>query len=123
MAYQIRKVETSKPFKPERSAAYRAFLRKQRCISCSAAPEFEPIQVAHTGPHGTGIKASDFDAVPLCHKCHVSANDSYHALGEGAWLKRHGFKLEQIRAALRKRFELSKTPVAVKVTRYDPIPF
>ena len=92
-------------------------------MQCGAAPEFTRIEAAHTGPHGVAIKASDLDAVPLCHGCHQSANDSYHALGERAWLKRHGFKLEEIRAALRKRFESSGRRAPVRVERYDPIPF
>jgi len=54
--------------KTPRDAKYLAWLRQQRCAWCSAPP---PSEVSHHGTHGTGIKASDHGALPLCRHCHA----------------------------------------------------
>jgi hypothetical protein len=48
---------------PGRDPAYLAFLRTQPCCVCGTE---ERTQAAHQGKHGTGTKASDYGALPLC---------------------------------------------------------
>jgi hypothetical protein len=48
---------------PGRSEAYKAFLRTKPCCVCGIEGRTE---VAHQGAHGTGTKASDYDALPMC---------------------------------------------------------
>lgn len=61
---------------PARDPAYLDWIRTLRCEACGRAP----CEAAHTGSDGgTGIKASDYSAVPLCHICHRTGTYSYHA--------------------------------------------
>ncbi len=59
-----------------RSAKYLAYVRSQPCCEC-----FHPAEHAHhhgpKGSRGTGTKASDTYAVPLCAMCHAEI----HATG------------------------------------------
>lgn len=64
------------PAPPERDLNYLNFIRSIGwCLACgrqcqrwSGRPR---AQAAHIGPHGTGQKASDYKAVPLCQECHA----------------------------------------------------
>ena len=51
-----------------RDPSYLAFLRRQNCASCGCWP---PSEASHHGRHGIGIKASDYEAIPLCRSCHA----------------------------------------------------
>jgi len=51
----------------KRDAAYLAYIRQKNCLICQVAP---PVQAHHWAKHGTGIKCSDYDTVPLCWECH-----------------------------------------------------
>lgn len=53
--------------KPERSDAYRRWVKPWPCAACRKPWGIDP---AHTGPHGTAQKASDFTCIPLCRQCH-----------------------------------------------------
>lgn len=62
---------------PARDPLYLEWLRTLRCCACGAAPRSE---AAHTGRDGgTGIKASDYSAIPLCHLCHRTGMYCYHS--------------------------------------------
>ncbi len=63
--------------KPARSARYLAWIRTLCCFFCGAA-RAEP---AHTGIRGLGQKASDYEAVPMCRRCH----DGYHDHALSFW--------------------------------------
>lgn len=54
--------------KTPRDPKYLAWLRKQPCAFCGAAP---PSEVSHHGRHGIAIKASDHLALPSCRRCHA----------------------------------------------------
>ena len=56
-----------RPQKTARDAHYLRWLKTFPCVSCGTSTWIDP---AHFGPHGTGQKASDYDALPLCRKCH-----------------------------------------------------
>ena len=61
-----------------RDAEYLKFIRKLPCVACGASWN---IEAAHTGAHGMSQKASDLSALPLCRKCHRTADASLHVLG------------------------------------------
>ena len=73
---------------PERSPKYLALVRSQPCCVCGS---WRGVESAHTGPHGIGQKASDYDAVPLCRKCHRTGPESLHKLGPLKFATAHGF--------------------------------
>lgn len=54
-------------------ADYRAWLARQPCAICS----LEPVQLAHVGSGGTGLKHGDDDqCVPLCYFCHCDHDET-----------------------------------------------
>lgn len=59
-------VAQPKPSTP-RSARFLEHLRRRPCDHCGAPPRSDP---AHFGPHGIGLKASDFSACSLCRDDH-----------------------------------------------------
>jgi hypothetical protein len=68
---------------PPRDERYLDWIRTLPCEACGRAPRSE---AAHTGSDGgTGIKASDYSAVPLCPHCHKVGPDSYHMAGRRAF--------------------------------------
>ena len=62
---------------PSRDAAYLGWIRSLRCCACGRAPRSEAAHVGRDG--GKGIKANDYSAIPLCHRCHRTGAYSYHA--------------------------------------------
>jgi hypothetical protein len=93
---------------PERSPEYLAWIRTLGCAVCSrVSGGATVIEAAHTnvlGPRGIGQKTSDFSAVPLCSGHHRENLDSYHALGEPAFLQKYGIDLKEIALRLQSRF-------------------
>jgi hypothetical protein len=76
---------------PNRSKPYLAWIRTLDCLVPFC--EFKPIQAAHTGSDGgTGIKASDWSAVPLCLIHHAL----YHQIGKRAFAKRYRLNFQAI---------------------------
>ena len=55
-----------------RAPAYLAFVRRHDCCWCHRG---SPIEAHHFGPRGTGLKADDYHAVPLCTVCHRMFHD------------------------------------------------
>jgi hypothetical protein len=53
--------------KTPRSSSHLTWLRTLPCAWCGHAGASE---ASHHGRRGTGIKASDLDAIPLCFWCH-----------------------------------------------------
>lgn len=68
-AYACAAVELVPQPKPvtHRSPAFLEHLRRRPCDHCGAPPRSDP---AHFGPHGMGLKASDFSAASLCRDDH-----------------------------------------------------
>jgi hypothetical protein len=52
---------------PDRDAAYRVWLREGPCVVCNANP---PSEVHHLDSSGMGTKGSDYEAIPVCRRCH-----------------------------------------------------
>jgi hypothetical protein len=63
---------------PHRCESYLRMVREHGCLVC-ASPG--PVDAHHQGPHGTGLKASDFHAVPLCRRCHQYWHQHGHLPG------------------------------------------
>lgn len=68
----------------ERNPRYLAYIRTLPCVTCGNAPS----EAHHTGPHGIGIKASDYTAIPLCTEHHTAGRAAYHKIGRARfeWL-------------------------------------
>ncbi len=82
-----RRIGRIKGNKPLGSKTYRAFVRQLLCCVClrdswvpSRRSDGYQTECAHTGDHGTGQKASDFNCIPLCHwhHAHDGHEHSYH---------------------------------------------
>lgn len=86
--------------KPLRNPRYLAFIREQNCAvrSCRSWRS----EAAHTGDHGLGQKSSDYLAIPLCHKHHRAANDSYHQMGRVRFAEHHQIDIPELIARLQK---------------------
>ena len=64
---QIRPGQMYQGSKPAVDPEYRRFIKRLPCVACLQTWWIDP---AHTGPHGTGQKSSDYSCIPLCRKCH-----------------------------------------------------
>lgn len=53
--------------RPVRDALYRRWIKEHPCCACGKWWHIDP---AHTGPHSSGKKGSDWKVIPLCHSCH-----------------------------------------------------
>ncbi len=60
---------------PWRSRAYLDYVRSLPCAWCKAMP---PSEASHHGKHGVGSKSPDWNAIPLCAKCH---RQEFHGKG------------------------------------------
>jgi hypothetical protein len=56
--------------------------RAQACAACGVEGRRE---AAHSGDHGLGQKASDYQALPSCPDCHAQGPQAYHRLGKRAF--------------------------------------
>lgn len=72
-----------RPQPPERCPAYLQWLKRFPCVCCGLGRWIDP---AHFGPHATGQKASDFDALPLCRQCHIEYHKSARTFAEAKGL-------------------------------------
>ena len=120
-AAQQRKKASSKLFKalrrgwrrikgdwPDRDIHYLRFLRDQPCLlaetcGCCPFPILKGTEAAHTGPHGIGQKASDYDAIPLCRWAHQEAKDAQGKTR--TWFEDHGLNRQKVLDDLRARYE------------------
>jgi hypothetical protein len=91
--------------KPERDAKYRALVRTQPCAVCGS---WRGIEACHTGPHGYGQRASDFDCIPLCWKHHRIRRDSLHELGPVKFARAHKLDVGLIVSELRGMFGVAR---------------
>ena len=82
--------------KPERSEAYKAWIRTLPCLLCGTTRGIEP---CHTGPHGMGQKASDFTCVPACAWHHRHGKDAIDVLGK-RFGEHHGIDMDELRERL-----------------------
>lgn len=78
VAFSIGSVMRYRPNLPARDRGYLEFIRRFPCIGCGATYWIEAM---HTGPHGLGQKASDFDALPGCRACHRTGPQALHRIG------------------------------------------
>jgi hypothetical protein len=82
---------------PARNPRYLAYIRTLPCCVCGAFR----VEASHTGSDG-GMrqKASDFSAVPLCHRCHRTGKRAYHVIGKRAFEALHAISFDAIAARL-----------------------
>lgn len=59
--------------KTNRDPKYLKWLRSQACVVCSNTNT----EAHHTSTGGMGIKGSDYEAVPVCHTCHMMLHNQY----------------------------------------------
>lgn len=85
---------------PMRDARYLAFVRSWPCIGCGEM--IRPRDAMHTGPHGLGQKASDWDAVPGCRRCH----EQLHRLGPVRFQLVHDLDFREAIEALQKSYQI-----------------
>ncbi len=100
-AYQLRPRPLRRRAKTPRAPQYLRWLRRQRCVVCGLGKQ---VEAAHTGMGGMGLKASDWDAIPLCRECHRTGKKSYHRLGPRRFFRLHALSVVELRARLWARF-------------------
>lgn len=62
-----------------RSSSHLDHVRDLPCAWCGL--DFGPSEPSHHGPHGMGIKASDYTTIPLCSDCHRGQWHQHGTLG------------------------------------------
>jgi hypothetical protein len=104
----VRKMRLRPRRGPDRSPEYLAWIRTLGCVVCSrVGGGATVVEAAHTnvlGARGMGQKATDFSAIPLCSGHHRECPDSYHALGERGFLRKHGIDLNKLVLGFQSRF-------------------
>lgn len=112
MVYRRRPKRRKRRRGPDCSPAYRAWIRSLCCAVClRAGSDYLTIEAAHTktlGASGMAQKPSDFSAIPLCFWHHRGNRDSYHALGEKAFARRHGIDLVELVGVLNESYQQSR---------------
>ena len=84
---------------PARSRAYLDWIRSQPCTVDGCLGRS---QAAHTGEHGLGMKAPDWDAIPLCAEHHLwEFPESWHRLGREAFEARYSVNIDAVILSLR----------------------
>ena len=94
---------------PRRNRKYLKFLREQPCAVCSRRADLmDKVEAAHTGARGRALsqKSDDYDAIPLCGRCHRTGADSYHSyIVESNWAQHHGINLPHLRTVYLARYQ------------------
>lgn len=83
-----------------RNAAYLGWIRTLPCLVCSSWP----VEAAHTGARGFGMKADDVTAIPLCSEHHRTGRTAHHVLGRRFW-DAHEIDRDEVIADLNARYE------------------
>lgn len=86
-----------------RDRKYLAFVREHSCMVRGCKRRW--VESAHTGPHGTGLKASDDKTVPLCRWHHRQAKDSLHDIGPVKFQALHRISFPEKILELRSEYE------------------
>jgi hypothetical protein len=86
--------------RPSRNRHYLAFIRQFPCIGCASVRKQR--EAMHVGPHGMGQKASDMDALPGCHQCHMQL----HAIGPMKFQSRHGVEFTDLQIMFRGFYQI-----------------
>lgn len=72
--------------KPKKDRKHLERVKSLPCCVCGAYP---PSDVHHCKGHefgtGAGLKASDYDTIPLCKAHHQSGPHGFHHMGKRAW--------------------------------------
>lgn len=100
--------------KPARDQDYLDWLATQPCLlgargKCLCFYARRPfamlnmVEAAHSGPHGMGVKASDYDAIPLCGYQHREAKEAQGK--RKTWFEDHGIDRDVAIADLHRRYE------------------
>lgn len=81
-----------------RDARYREYVRSHSCAIKGSQKHkcLMPIDAAHFGSTGVGIKASDYAEIPLCRAAHMTQ----HAIGWATFEQRFGINRFEIAFAL-----------------------
>lgn len=66
--------------RPTRCPKYLDWIRTLPC-AVPACGSVSNIEAAHTGPHGLGQKAPDYQAIPLCANHHRLGSSAIHQIG------------------------------------------
>ena len=98
-----------KPEPPERSEAYKKFIRKFPCVCCGEA---RGIETAHFGPHGIGQKSSDYLTLPLCQEHHRTGKHAYHKMAPADFATVHGIDIEALQGYFQRVWEMRKKRAA-----------
>ena len=101
-AFEIQRRPIYRAERPVRDPKYLAFLRKLCCVVCGS---YRGVEAAHFGAHGMGQKASDLDALSLCHRCHRTGPKSYHVLGARRFVEVHNLNVAVHQEQLRRGYE------------------
>ncbi len=79
--------------RPARCAPYRAWIRTLPCAACGV---LRGVECAHTGIHGLGQKACDFQCIPLCAVHHRTGPEAIHRIGRKTFEQLFGWKVDDL---------------------------
>jgi len=80
----------------DRDEDYLNFVRNVPCIICGAGNS----HAHHMDTGGTGVKGSDYSAIPLCHIHHTGSNTSVHHFGGNVFESFHQINIKAIQNTL-----------------------
>jgi hypothetical protein len=88
--------------KTPRSEKYLAFVRKHPCIVCGRDDEIQAHHIRIGSNSGTGLKPSDYRAIPLCQTHHAES----HQYGEATFIEKYKLNIGEIFFELLNEFGL-----------------
>jgi hypothetical protein len=91
---------------PTRDPKYLAWIRTQPCAVQNCRACF--VEAAHTGDRGLTQKASDREAIPLCHFHHRSAPTAYHK-GRRAFERAYNLDIPALIQELNQWYEVERS--------------
>jgi hypothetical protein len=98
-----------KPEPPERSEAYKRFIRRFPCVCCGKT---RGVEAAHFGPHGLNSKATDYNCLPLCIEHHRTGKHAYHKMAPVDFATMHGINVSDLQFYFQRVWEMRKKRAA-----------
>lgn len=86
---------------PPRSKRYLAWIHTWACLVCGLVA----VEAAHTGPHGSSQKSSDFSVIPLCVEHHQTGRHAIGKIGHVRFAEVYGLDLRAKILEYHVRFE------------------